>query len=55
VLLALGLKHEQAHGSLRLTLGKFTTKEDIDFSVEKIKESVERLRKISGNVLSEFK
>ncbi|MDH4330462.1 MAG: cysteine desulfurase [Candidatus Moranbacteria bacterium] len=54
VLLALGLRHEQAHGSLRLTLGKNTTKEEIDIVVEKIKEIVERLRKISGNVLSEF-
>ncbi|HFC36376.1 MAG TPA: cysteine desulfurase [Candidatus Moranbacteria bacterium] len=54
VLLALGLKHEQAHGSLRLTLGKNTTKEEIDFTVEKIKEIVERLRKISGNVLKDF-
>lgn len=55
VLLALGLKHEQAHGSLRLTLGKHTTREDIDFTVDKIKEIVARLREISGNVLSEFK
>ena len=54
VLLALGLKHEQAHGSLRLTLGRNTTKEEIDFTVEKIKEIVERLRKISGNVLKDF-
>ena len=54
VLLALGLKHEQAHGSLRLTLGKQTTKEEIDFAIKKIKEIVERLRKISGNVLKEF-
>ncbi|EKE21711.1 MAG: hypothetical protein ACD_7C00150G0001 [uncultured bacterium] len=55
VLLALGLRHEQAHGSLRLTLGKYTTQEEIDFTVEKIKEIVARLRQISGNVLSEFK
>ncbi|KKP66759.1 MAG: Cysteine desulfurase [Candidatus Moranbacteria bacterium GW2011_GWE1_35_17] len=55
VLLALGLRHEQAHGSLRLTLGKHTTREEIDFTIEKIKEIVARLRQISGNVLSEFK
>jgi len=55
VLLALGLKHEQAHGSLRLTIGKNTTREEIDFTVNKIKEVVTRLREISGNVLSEFK
>lgn len=54
VLLALGLRHEQAHGSLRLTLGKNTTKEEVDFVVEKTKEIVGRLRKISGNVLEEF-
>ncbi len=54
VLLALGLKHEQAHGSLRLTLGKETTREEIDFTIEKIKTIVKRLRKISGNVLDEF-
>lgn len=54
VLLALGLKHEQAHGSLRLTLSKDTTKEELDYTVVKLKEIVERLRKISGNVLKEF-
>lgn len=55
VLLALGLRHEQAHGSLRLTIGKHTTREEIDFAVEKIKNAVEKLRSISGNVLNEFK
>ncbi|EKE19819.1 MAG: hypothetical protein ACD_8C00101G0012 [uncultured bacterium] len=55
VLLSLGLKHEQAHGSLRLTLGKYTTKKEIDTVVNKIKEVVKRLRKISGNVLADFK
>ncbi|MGN0334550.1 MAG: cysteine desulfurase NifS [Lachnospiraceae bacterium] len=47
VLLAIGLPHEIAHGSLRLTLSEETTKEDIDFVVEKIKEIVERLRQMS--------
>ena len=55
VLLSLGLRHEQAHGSLRVTLGKNTTKEEINTLIKKLKEIVERLRKISGNVLSEFK
>ncbi|HPN54477.1 MAG TPA: cysteine desulfurase family protein [Candidatus Moranbacteria bacterium] len=55
VLLSLGLKHEQAHGSLRITLGKNTTKGEINVLIKKLKEIVERLRKISGNVLSEFK
>ena len=40
VLLAIGLPHEIAHGSLRLTLSEETTKEDIDFTVDKLKEIV---------------
>lgn len=47
VLLAIGLPHEIAHGSLRLTLGADTTKEDLDFVIEKIKGIVERLRSMS--------
>lgn len=47
VLLAIGLPHEIAHGSLRLTLSAETTKEDIDFTVETIKKIVERLRSMS--------
>ena len=47
VLLAIGLPHEIAHGSLRLTLSEDTTKEEIDFTVEQIKTIVERLRKMS--------
>ena len=47
VLLAIGLPHEIAHGSLRLTLGEDTTKEDIDYVVEAIKKIVERLRSMS--------
>jgi cysteine desulfurase len=47
VLLAIGLPHEIAHGSLRLTLSEETTKEDIDFTVEKVKEIVVRLRSMS--------
>lgn len=55
VLLALGLKPEQCHGSLRLTLSKDTTKEEVDYTIDKIKEAVEKLRNISGKVLEEFK
>lgn len=55
VLLSLGLRHEQAHGSLRLTLGKHTTKQELDIVISKTKEVVKRLRKISGNVLADFK
>lgn len=54
VLLSLGLKHEQAHGSLRVTLGKHSTKEELDIFIAKLKETVKRLRKISGNVLADF-
>ena len=47
VLLAIGLPHEIAHGSLRLTLSDETTKEEIDFTVDSIKKIVERLRSMS--------
>lgn len=47
VLLAIGLPHEIAHGSLRLTLSKDTTEEDIDYVVESLKEIVGRLRMMS--------
>ena len=47
VLLAIGLPHEIAHGSLRLTLGAETTKEEIDYVIEQVKEIVERLRSMS--------
>ncbi|MDR1014482.1 MAG: cysteine desulfurase NifS [Coriobacteriales bacterium] len=47
VLLAIGLPHEIAHGSLRLTIGEETTREDIDYTVEAIKDVVERLRRMS--------
>ncbi len=47
VLLAIGLPHEIAHGSLRMTLSEETTKEDLDFVVESLKEIVGTLRKMS--------
>lgn len=47
VLLAIGLPHEIAHGSLRLTLSEDITLEDIDFTADKIKEIVSNLRKMS--------
>ena len=47
VLLAIGLPHEIAHGSLRLTLSEETTKEDLDFTVDKLKEIVQYLRNMS--------
>ena len=47
VLLAIGLPHEIAHGSLRLTLGADTTREEIDQTVDAVKEIVTQLRKMS--------
>jgi len=47
VLRALGLNDELAHSSLRLTVGRFTTEEEIDYAIEKIREAVEKLRKLS--------
>lgn len=47
VLLAIGLPHEKAHGSLRMTLSEETTREDIDFVIENVKANVERLRSMS--------
>lgn len=47
VLMALGMKVEDAHGSLRLSLSKHTTEKEIDYVIEKIKKTVEKLRKIS--------
>lgn len=47
VLLAIGLPHEIAHGSLRITISEETTKEDIDFTVDKLKGIIERLRNMS--------
>ncbi len=47
VLLAIGLPHEIAHGSLRLTLGDFNTEEEVDYVIEKLITIVERLRNMS--------
>ena len=47
VLLAIGLPHEIAHGSLRLTLSVENTVEDVDFVVDELKKIVERLRHMS--------
>lgn len=47
VLMAIGLPHEIAHGSLRLTLSEETTKEDLDYTVDKLKEIVQNLRNMS--------
>ncbi len=47
VLLALGLKHEEAHGSLRISLGKYNKKEDADKLLEVLPPIVEKLRSMS--------
>jgi len=47
VLLAIGLPHEIAHGSLRLTLGRYNTEKDVDYVLEQLPKIVERLRAMS--------
>lgn len=47
VLLAIGMKHEEAHGSLRMTLSEENTMEEMDYVVDNIKGIVERLRSMS--------
>lgn len=47
VLLALGLPHEVAHGSLRLSLSEYNTEEEVDFIIEEVPKVVEYLRSIS--------
>ncbi len=47
VLMAIGLSHEIAHGSLRLTLGTPTTREEIDYVIEQLPPIVDRLRQMS--------
>ncbi|MBW2972351.1 cysteine desulfurase NifS [Candidatus Woesearchaeota archaeon] len=57
VLLAIGIDKELANGTLRMTLSRFTTEEEVDYTVKMLKKYVEKLRKISplkrvlGNVL----
>ena len=47
VLRALGRSDELAHSSLRMTIGRFTTEEEIDYAVKSIRETVARLRELS--------
>jgi len=47
VLRALGLNDELAHSSLRISIGRFTTEEEVDIAVEKIRAAVEKLRELS--------
>jgi cysteine desulfurase len=54
VLMSLGIKTEESHGSIRITLGKYTTKKEIDCTIKVLKETVSRLRDVSGDILKEF-
>ncbi|WP_031515600.1 cysteine desulfurase NifS [Desulfofalx alkaliphila] len=47
VLLAMGIPHEMAHGSLRISMGKYNTEEDVDYFVDKLVPIIERLRAMS--------
>lgn len=47
VLLAIGLPHEIAHGSLRISIGKYNTKEEVDYLIDNLVEIVKRLREMS--------
>ena len=47
VLLATGMKPEEAHGSLRVSIGRWTTKEDIDYFIESLFKNINQLREIS--------
>ena len=47
ILMAIGLKHEQAHGSLRLTLGRWTTEKEIGFVLKVLPKIIKKLREIS--------
>jgi len=47
VLMAIGLKHEEAHGSVVFTLGRWNRDEDVDYVLEKVPPIIERLRMMS--------
>ncbi|MDO4706627.1 MAG: IscS subfamily cysteine desulfurase, partial [Comamonadaceae bacterium] len=47
VLRALGRSDELAHSSLRMTFGRFTTEEEVDYAIQTIRENVTRLRELS--------
>ncbi len=47
VLLAVGLTHEVAHGSIRFTLGRWTKEEDVDYCLENLVPTIDKLRKMS--------
>jgi cysteine desulfurase len=55
VLLAIGLKHEEAHGSLMFTLGRENTQEEVDYVISLMPDIVKRLRAISPLTPKELK
>jgi len=46
--MAIGLNHLMAHGSLRLTIGRENTIEEVDYTIKKLKEAVIKLRRMSA-------
>jgi len=48
VLLAIGRKHEEAHGSILFKVTRYHTKEDIEYTIEQLREAIDRLRRISA-------
>ena len=47
MLRALGLDDEQAHSSIRFSFGRFSTEEEVDYAIKKIREAVLKLRELS--------
>ena len=47
MLMAIGLSHEVSHGSLRVSLGRFNTEEEVDYIIETLPKVVEKLRSMS--------
>ena len=48
VLLAIGKKHEEAHGSILFKISRYHNMEDVDYTIEQLSKAVERLRMLSS-------